>query len=138
MEDAAENGNGDSRHSEKHAFPAILVPSPVNPGTKPMFPELYFSLYAGQDIESVPPTSDIASTLIRDAILDSIDLLDFNRTAAAKLLIELDCFWAEGIFVKRSTTMDKLKEVPEGKSTWKPEDIAIDAVFSQIFRLPTP
>ena len=26
----------------------------------------------------------------------------------------------------------------DGKSTWKPEDLAIDAVFSLIFRLPTP
>lgn len=34
-----------------HAFPAIIIPSPVNPGPKPLFPEAYFSLYADQDIE---------------------------------------------------------------------------------------
>lgn len=51
---------------------------------------------------------------------------------------DLDCSWAPDIFVKRGTTFDKLKEVPEGKSTWKPEDVVVDAIFSQIFQLPAP
>lgn len=28
--------------------------------------------------------------------------------------------------------------MPEGRSTWKPEDVVIDAIFSQVFTLPTP
>ena len=31
-----------------------------------------------------------------------------------------------------------MRDAPEGKPTWKPEDVVIDAVFSQIFQLPTP
>lgn len=88
--------------------------------------------------QSVPPTSDIASSLIRDAITDTVNILDFNRNAAARFLIDLDCYFPEGTFVKRATAFDKLREVPEGRSTWKPEDVVIDAVFSQMFTLPTP
>lgn len=133
-----ENGNGKPKESQKHPFPALNIPTPVNPGKVASFPELLISLYADQEIASVPPTSNLASIVIRDTVVDTIDLLDFNRTAAAKLLIELDCFWAPGTFAKRSTTFDKLKDIPEGDSTWKPEDMALDAIFSQIIKLPNP
>ncbi|KAH0056419.1 hypothetical protein KCU60_g23852, partial [Aureobasidium melanogenum] len=92
---------------------------------------------ADQDVESVPPTSNIAASLLRDAVTDTINILDFNRNAAAKFLIDVDCYWAPNTFVKRATAFDKLKDIPEGRSTWKPEDLVVDAVFSQILRLPT-
>ncbi|GAB7357791.1 hypothetical protein MBLNU459_g0610t1 [Dothideomycetes sp. NU459] len=129
---------GAAKITQKHAFPALTVPSPVNQGPKALFPELYFSLFADQDIESVPPTSDVAASLLRDAIVDTINILDYNRNAAAKFLIDLDCYWAQGTFVKRATPFDKLRDVPEGRSTWKPEDMIVDAVFSQLLQLPTP
>lgn len=122
----------------KHPFPPIVVPTTVNPGPGPLFPEIYFSLFADQDVESVPPTSDVAASLLRDAITDTINILDFNRNATAKFLTDVDCYWADGTFVKRATAFDKLRDVPPGRSTWKPEDVVIDAVFSQIFQLPTP
>ncbi|KAK7613028.1 cap binding protein [Phyllosticta citricarpa] len=121
----------------KHSFPAIAVPSPVNPGPRPLFPETYFSLYADQDVETVPRTSDIASSLLRDALVDTINILDFNRNACAKFLLEIDCYWAPDTFVKRATPFDKIKDIPEDQPTWKPEDIAVDAVFSQILSLPS-
>ena len=133
-----ENGHVETQTPPKHAFPTITVPSPVNPGARILLPEVYFSLFADQDIESVPPTANIAASLLRDATIDTIDILDFNRNAVAKLLNEIDCFWAKDTFVKRSTTFDKLRDMPAGKPTWKPEDVAIDAIFSQIFQLPTP
>ena len=75
--------------------------------------------------------------MIRDTIVDTINILHFNRTAAAKFLIELDCYWAPETFVKRATPFDKLGDVSSaGKSTWKPEDMAVDAIFSQILLLP--
>jgi len=126
--------NSASKH--KFSFPSFVIHEKVNPGPKAMFPELYFSLFADQDIESVPPTSDIASCLMRDSIVDTVDLLDFQRNFAAKYLIELDCYWAPGTFVKRATMFEKLKDVPEGKSTWKPEDVVVDAVFSKMMQLP--
>ncbi|KAK4973197.1 hypothetical protein LTR28_011858 [Elasticomyces elasticus] len=130
--------NGDAPTPAKHPFPSITVPTTVKLGPKALFPEIYFSLYADQDIESVPPTSNIAASLIRDTLVDTMNHLDFNRNAVAKFLIEMDCYWAPDTFVKRATPFDKLRAVPENKSTWKPEDLAVDAVFSQLLQLPTP
>jgi nuclear cap-binding protein subunit 1 len=122
----------------KHALPTINVPETVISGSKPLFPEIYFSVYANQDVETVPPTSDIASCLLRDALVDTINVLDFNRIATARFLIDLDCYFSPGTFVKRATPFDRLKEVEGDRSTWKPEDVAVDAVFSQLFQLPAP
>lgn len=90
-------------------------------------------------LKTVPATSNLAATLVRDALVDTIDALHFNRYTAAKLLIDLDCYFTPKTFIPRATPFDKVKDLAEdGKSTWKPEDLAIDAVFSLIFRLPTP
>jgi nuclear cap-binding protein subunit 1 len=123
--------------AQKHSFPQLSVPSPVNPGPNALFPDVCFSLFADQDVESVPPTSNIAASLLRDAITDTINILDFNRNVAAKFLIDVDCYWAPNTFVKRATAFDKLKDIAPGQSTWKPEDLVVDAVFSQILQLPT-
>ncbi|KAK3676437.1 Nuclear cap-binding protein subunit 1 [Recurvomyces mirabilis] len=133
------NGNGETKTPTKHTFPGIIVPATVNTGPRALFPDLYFSLYADQEVESVPPTTNIASCIVRDAIVDTINILDFNRNATARFLNEIDCYWAPDTFVKRSTAFDKLRDIQAaGKPTWKPEDVAIDAIFSQVFQLPTP
>lgn len=124
--------------SPKHTLPTIVIPEVVNAGPRPLFPELYFSVYANQDVETVPSTSDIASCLLRDAIVDTINILDYNRTATARFLIDIDCYFSPGTFVKRATPFDRLREIEGDRSTWKPEDVAVDAVFSQLFQLPTP
>ena len=132
----------------KHRLPPIAVPSPVSSGTRPRLPEIYFSVYADQDIETVPSTADVASSLLRDSIVDTINILDYNRNATAKFLIDVDCYFSPNTFVKRATPFDKLRDVAgsggeeqqhqQQRSTWKPEDVAVDAVFSQLFQLPTP
>jgi len=122
----------------KHALPSIAIPEVVNSGPRPLFPELYFSVYANQDIETVPPITDIASCLLRDALVDTINILDYNRTATARFLIDIDCYFSPGTFVKRATPFDRLRDIDDGRSTWKPEDVAVDAVFSQLFQLPGP
>ena len=133
-----EGFNAADETSAKHALPEITVPSPVPAGTRPRLPEVYFSVYADQDIETVPPTSDIASSLVRDSLVDTINTLDYNRNVTAKFLIDLDCYFAEDTFVKRATQFDKLRILEEGRSTWKPEDVVVDAVFSQLLQLPSP
>lgn len=50
MDGADQNGDTE-KVASKHTFPTITVPSSVNPGPKPLFPELYFSLFADQEIE---------------------------------------------------------------------------------------
>ncbi|KAI9367105.1 MIF4G like-domain-containing protein [Aspergillus egyptiacus] len=122
----------------KHVFPGISIPNPVRNGSRAIFPEVYFSVYGDQDIETVPPTSDIASSLLRDALVDTINILDFNRIATAKFLIDVDCYFTPHTFVKRATPFDRLRDLPDGRPTWKPEDVAVDAVFSQLFQLPSP
>ena len=124
--------------SVKHTLPPIAIPEDVNAGLKPLLPEIYFSVYADQDVETVPPTSNIASSILRDSIIDTINILDYNRLATARFLIDLDCYFSPGTFVKRATPFDRLKEIEDGRSTWKPEDVAVDAVFSQLFQLPNP
>ncbi|KAF1985986.1 cap binding protein [Aulographum hederae CBS 113979] len=122
----------------KHEFPNIVIPSLVNTGAKEMFPETFFTIYSDQEFESAPRTEDIACMLLRDACIDTINVLDFNRISAAKILIDIDLYWAPNTFAPRGTPFDKLKEFEDDKSTWKPEDVIIDAVFSQIFLLPAP
>ncbi|KAL4801721.1 MIF4G like-domain-containing protein [Aspergillus unguis] len=122
----------------KHAFPEVTIPNPVRNGSRAIFPDVYLSVYGDQDIETVPPTSDIASSLIRDALVDTINIMDFNRIATAKFLIDLDCYFTPTIFVKRATPFDRLRDLPSDRPTWKPEDVAVDAVFSQLYQLPSP
>ena len=122
----------------KHALPDIQVPSPAPIGHRLRFPELYLSVYSDQEVETVPPPENVTCALVRDVLADSINVLDFNRNVTAKFLIELDCFFAPGMFASRGTPFDKLKDIPDEKSKWKPEDVAVDAVFSQLLQLPTP
>ena len=122
----------------KHAIPEISVPSPVSSGSQIRLPEIYFSAYSEQDVETVPSTENIASIVIRDSVVDTINILDFNRNATAKFMVDIDCYFTPGTFVKRATPFDKLREVAGERSTWKPEDVAVDAVFSQLFQLPEP
>jgi len=122
----------------KHSLPAIKVPQEVIAGPRPLFPEIYFSVYANQDVASVPSVTSIASSLIRDSLLDTINGLDFNRNVAARFLIDIDCYFASDTFIKRATPFDRLKDGEAAKTTWKPEDVAVDAVFSQLFQLPNP
>jgi len=128
----------DDGSQERHPFPTVTLPQTVNPGERLLFPQIYYSVFADQEVESVPPTSSIASTLIRDSIVDTINLVDYNRTFVGKFIIELDNYWAPDTFVKRATPFDKLRDITAENPKWKPEDMAIDAVFSQMLQLPSP
>jgi nuclear cap-binding protein subunit 1 len=125
-------------NATKHDLPMIAIPDQVVAGPRPLFPEVYFSVYANQEVESVPPVTNIAASLVRDGLLDTINVLDFNRNVTARYLIDLDFYFSDTTFVKRATPFDRLRDVEDGRSTWKPEDVAVDAVFSQLFQLPAP
>ncbi|KAB8349628.1 hypothetical protein FH972_023647 [Carpinus fangiana] len=132
-----EGANGtDGETPKSHAFPTVTIPETVPAGSDPVSPEVWYSLYADQDIETVPPTSNIASIMIRDVLVDTINTLDFNRSAVGKFLIDMDGYFTPETFVRRATPFDRLKDVPEGESTWKCEDLIVDAIFSQMLRLP--
>ena len=70
--------------------------------------------------------------------MDTLSILDFNRLIAGRFLVDLDCYFAPNTFVRRATPFDKLRDIPQGEPTWKPEDLAVDAIFSQLLQLPTP
>ncbi|TRX95441.1 hypothetical protein FHL15_003772 [Xylaria flabelliformis] len=125
-------------NAQKHTLPVISLPDKVTTGPRPLFPEIYYSVYVHQEVESVPPVSSIASSIIRDALLDTINVLHFNRNVTARFLIDADCYFAPGTFIKRATPFDRLREMDGDRSSWKPEDVAVDAVFSQLYQLPTP
>lgn len=124
--------------AQKHPFPELVVPEKVQLGPRSIFPEIYFSVYTEQDIETVPSPSDPASLLIRDALTDTINILDYNRHTTARFLIDLDCYFAPNTFVKRATAFDKLRDLAGDRPTWKPEDVVVDAAFAQLFQLPAP
>lgn len=127
----------------QHPVPELVIPNEYPIDKSLLHPEMYFSVFADQPIETVPPPADLASTLFRDSIVDTINILDCNRLSVSRFLIEVDCFFNPKSFIKRATPYDRVAEVAEADeaepaSTWKPEDVAVDAIFSQLFRLPTP
>ena len=46
-----EEGENALVSAKKHPVPAITIPDPIFQGARPMFPEMFFSVYAGQSIE---------------------------------------------------------------------------------------
>lgn len=120
-----------------HSCPTFSIPAPVNPGPRPIFPEAYFSLFTNQHIQTIPGTSNIASSLVRDTLVDTINQLDFNREMVAKYLIDVDCYWAVDMFTKRGLHLDRFKEAVGDNVQYKSEDMIIDAIFSQLFKLPS-
>ena len=122
--------------AQKHSFPTITFPDTLAIGPRSIFPEIYFSVYSDQEPATVPPTSDTSAIIIRDALNDTINSLDFNRSIAAKFLVDADRYFGRHTFVPRGTPFDKLKEASGDRIMWKPEDVAVDAVFAQLFTLP--
>ena len=124
--------------AQKHPLPVLTIPEKVALGPRSIYPEIYFSVYADQELETVPRQTDSACLIIRDVLTDAINVLHFNRSVAARFLIDVDCYFAPDTFVKRGTAFDKLREMAGDKSTWKPEDVVVDAAFANLFQLPTP
>lgn len=123
--------------AQKHPFPKLELPENLPVGPRQIFPEVYLSVYTDQDIDTVPPSSDTSALLIRDALTDAINVLHTNRLIAGKVLIDMDQYFAPDTFVKRATAFDKLRDVAGDKNAWKPEDVIVDATFSQLLQLPS-
>lgn len=141
----------------KHPLQEITIPEDFPIDTSALLPDVYLSVFADPKVEvgnitsppksssisnlhkTVPTPMDLASTLFRDNIVDTINTLDCNRLSVSRFLIEIDCFFSPKAFIKRATPFDRVNETAgEEGSTWKPEDVAVDAIFSQLFKLPAP
>jgi nuclear cap-binding protein subunit 1 len=125
--------------AQKQTFPSIALPETMPVGPVPIYPEVYFSVYSDQEVATVPPASDTSSILLRDAINDTINILHVNRYIAARVLIDVDLFFAPRTFVHRGTAFDKVADsLADGQIQWKPEDVVVDACFANLFQLPAP
>ncbi|KAK9465113.1 MIF4G like-domain-containing protein [Lipomyces arxii] len=122
---------------EKHALPDITVPDILTTTKPDRTPDLYLRFYLPQQFETTPSVSKIESSLIRDLLTDTILNLDFNRQEVARQLASFDSFLRDGIMAPREMPLEKLAQL-EGRSTWKPEDLAMEAILSSLFRLPKP
>ncbi|RMZ86958.1 hypothetical protein DV736_g5819, partial [Chaetothyriales sp. CBS 134916] len=124
--------------AQKHPFPALTFPDTLQLGPRSIFPEIYLSVYSDQGLDTVPATTDTSAIVIRDALNDAINNLDFNRVLTARFLVDVDRYFGRHTFVPRGTPFDKLKDVSADRVMWKPEDVVVDAVFAQLFTLPAP
>lgn len=95
----------------------------------------YTEIFIDQPVRSTPSTSELAASLLRDLVVDILDLLVTNRKDAARFLIDLESYLAPGIFVLRGTPLDK---IPSDGPSWKAEDLVVEGIFSELFALPQP
>lgn len=121
----------------KHKFPTVHVAptSEIHPSTASRVLPLFTRIYLTNEVETVPPPNTIFAQLLRDIALDNINHMDFNRKEVTRQLITLDLFFNPAMFAQPGASLDALVDYPAEKSTWKVEDVAVEAVLSQIFRL---
>lgn len=128
----------DRRLPVKHKFPTLHVAptADIHPSTASRVLPLYTRIYLTNDVETVPPPNTVFAQLLRDIALSNIKHMDFNRKEVTRQLITLDLFFNPSMFAQPGASLDTLVEYSPDKSTWKVEDVAVEAVLSQFFELP--
>lgn len=128
----------------QHVFPAVNIPENIAElapytGKDYATPRLFFSIYLADVFETVPAVGSIDSLVFRDISTDIINHLDFNRKEVARQIITLDLFFDKHTFTEPGITMDRLQELHASNptdSTWKVEEVALEAVLEGLFKLP--
>lgn len=131
-------------HFVSHIFPAINIPESIEKlapykGIDYQTTRMFFSVYLPDILETVPPVQSLESVLFRDISTDIINNMDFNRKEVARQLITLDLFFGKSTFTEPGISMDRLQGLHASNpsdSTWKVEDVAMEAVLEGIFKLP--
>ncbi|KAK9495157.1 MIF4G like-domain-containing protein [Lipomyces doorenjongii] len=121
---------------EKHSIEELQLPEKLSAWNSSKSPEVFLKFYTNEQVETTPPVDRIESTIFRDLLTDTLINLNFNRQEVARQLIWFDNFLRPGLFAPREMSLEKLSQAKPGSSTWKPEDIAIEAVLAGLFRLP--
>jgi nuclear cap-binding protein subunit 1 len=75
---------------------------------------------------------------LRDVIIDTTRQLTFNRKIAAHLLLDLPSFFPTGLFHRPGLTVKDLPPANPARPKYKLEDLVLDALFAELFRLPGP
>lgn len=135
----------DEDSKETHRFPAVqvakadeLVPSRIS-RHEPLRPPIWTRIYLPRDgIKTVPEPNTIFAQLLRDVASANINQMDFNRKEVTRQLITLDIFFESTKFAPPGVAFDELVNFTDGRSTIKVEDVALEAVLDQMFRLPSP
>ncbi|ODQ64537.1 hypothetical protein NADFUDRAFT_47202 [Nadsonia fulvescens var. elongata DSM 6958] len=127
----------------KHTFPAIAIPETEeysrtynNENGLYKYPRIFYQNYLPVMYETVPPVDTYESLIMRDLATDIMINMDFNRKEVTRQLITLDLFFNNQVFAEPGISFDRLSTIPEGSSTWKIEDVAVEAILSLMFQLP--
>ncbi|KAK9239341.1 MIF4G like-domain-containing protein [Lipomyces kononenkoae] len=121
---------------EKHSIDKLQLPETLSASNRSTSPDVFLTFYTNQQVETTPAVDRIESTIFRDLLTDTIMNLSFNRQEVARQLIWFDNFLRPGLFAPRETSLERLSQAKPGTSTWKPEDVAVEAVLAGLFRLP--
>jgi nuclear cap-binding protein subunit 1 len=124
-----------------HVFPALNVPedtSKFKASFSYQYPKVFFQAYLPTVFETVPAPDSLEGVLLRDLSNDLIYNMDFNRKEVTRQLITLDLFFAKSAFAEPGISFDRLETIEQGNSTWKVEDVALEAILENIFSLPEP
>jgi len=95
-------------------------------------------MFLHNEKQTVPELDHLASSLIRDVITDTTSQLVFNRKEAAHLLVDLQSYFPTGLFHRAGLPLKDLPTPQPSRPKYKLEDVLLDAIFSQLFRLPRP
>lgn len=105
-------------------------------------PRYCFHVYlphSSGEFDTVLPISSYAGQLFNDVVIDVVQSLEFNRKEVCKQLNILPNFFKEGIFANMGDSIAQIAAVYEENplaSTFKLEDLEIEAILSLIFKLP--
>ncbi|CAB4254460.1 similar to Saccharomyces cerevisiae YMR125W STO1 Large subunit of the nuclear mRNA cap-binding protein complex, interacts with Npl3p to carry nuclear poly(A)+ mRNA to cytoplasm [Maudiozyma barnettii] len=105
-------------------------------------PRYCFHVYlphSSGEFDTVLPISSYAGQLFNDVVIDVVQSLEFNRKEVCKQLNVLPLFFKEGIFANMGDSIAQIAAIYEDNplaSTFKLEDLEIEAILSLIFKLP--
>ncbi|KAK9461274.1 MIF4G like-domain-containing protein [Lipomyces oligophaga] len=97
--------------------------------------QMFYKFFTNSRIESTPPLEKIESTIFRDLLNDSLNYLSYNREAVSRHILSIDKYFLPTVFAEQEISLEKLAQITNG-STWKPEDIVMEAILANLFALP--
>lgn len=100
------------------------------------YPRFFLQIYLPGAVETTPTPDTFEAVIFRDIATDVVTGMDFNRNEVTRQLTTLDLFFNDSAFAEPGMSIDKLELLEPGKSTWKVEDVALEAVLESMFKLP--
>lgn len=131
----------------RHAFPTVHFPDAETLASAPYYgsyagpgPRLFLTAYLpSRDLETVPAPNTIEAVAFRDVIQEVITYMDFNPNEVAHQLLTFDWYASKTAFATPGIPIEKLLALQESTpaaSTWKSEDLCMDAVLDLLMKLP--